>query len=135
MHENLQRREKVKGSSDRSFGFVFAGVFALVTLVPLLRAPHQARLWALPIALAFAAVALWAPKWLGPLNRIWLKIGLFLSTVVSPIVLGLLFYVTLYPIGFLMRIAGKDPLRLRRGGQNSYWIGRDTSASDLKQQF
>ena len=137
MHENLQRRERIKGSSDRSFGLVFATVFALVALVPLLRAPYVARWWALPIAFSFAAVALWAPKWLSPLNRAWLKVGLLLSAVVSPIVLGLLFYSTLFPIGVLMRLAGKDPLRLRRGRENSYWISRNpaVSDSDMKQQF
>jgi len=137
MHENLQRREKVKASSDRSFGIVLAAAFALVAVAPLLRAPHEARWWAVPIALAFAAVAIGAPKWLAPLNRLWLRLGLFLSSIVSPIVLGLLFYVTLFPIGLLMRVAGNDPLRLRRGGEKSYWIPRDPSisASDMKQQF
>lgn len=137
MHENLERRESVKGSSDRSFGFVFCAVFALVALLPLLHSPHKARLWAVPIAFAFAVVALVAPSWLGPLNRLWTRIGLLLSTVVSPFVLGLLFYATIFPIGFLMRLAGKDPLGLRRTSADSYWISRDhsVSASDMKQQF
>lgn len=137
MHENLQRRERVKGSSDRSFGFVFGTAFALVALLPLLHAPHKARLWALPIAFAFAVVALLAPRWLAPLNRLWGRIGLLLSSVVNPVVLGLLYYGTISSIGFLMRMTGKDPLGLRRGQADSYWISRNpsVSASDMRQQF
>lgn len=137
MHENLQRREKIKGSSDRSFGFVISAGFALVALLPLLHAPHRAHWWALPIALAFAMVALFSPKWLAPLNRLWLRFGLLLSAIVSPIILGLLFYTTIVPIGLVMRMAGKDPLRLRpHRASSSYWISRDPSAaSDMRRQF
>lgn len=137
MLEIHHRRERLSGSSDRSFGFVFGAVFALVALAPLLLAPHKARLWALPIAFAFAVIALVSPRWLRPLNRLWNSIGLLLSSVISPIVLGLLFYVTISPMGFLMRLAGKDPLDLRRPQADSYWKSRDPSASttDMKQQF
>jgi predicted membrane metal-binding protein len=137
MHENLQRREKIKASSDRSFGLVFAVAFALIASLPLLHAPHQPRWWALPIAIAFGLIALFSPKWLGPLNRLWLRLGLILSAVVSPMVLGLLFYTTLLPIGLMMRAVGKDPLRLRLDRANSCWISRDPSgsSSDMRHQF
>jgi hypothetical protein len=139
MHENLERREKIKGSSDRSFGLVIAVGFALVALAPLWRAPHQPRWWAIAIAIAFALVALLSPQRLAVLNRLWLRFGLLLSAVVSPIILGLLFYTTLLPIGLLMRVTGKDPLRLRPDrASGSYWIRRDSSivATDsMKHQF
>lgn len=139
MHENLQRREKIKGSSDRSFGLVIAAGFTLVALLPLWRPPHQPRWWALAIAIGFALLALLWPKGLAVLNRLWLRFGLLLSAIVSPVVLGLLFYTTLLPIGLMMRIFGKDPLRLRadRGG-SSYWILRNTADSSphpMKHQF
>jgi hypothetical protein len=139
MHENLERREKIKGSSDRSFGLVIAGGFALVALLPVLHAPHQPRWWAIAIAVAFALFALFWPKRLAVLNRLWLRFGLLLSKVVSPIILGLLFYTTLLPIGLLMRLFGKDPLRLRpdRVG-DTYWIRRDSSGAateSMKHQF
>lgn len=137
MHENLERRENIRVSSDRSFGLVMGAGFALVALLPLLHAPHRARWWAMAIAFAFAVIALLSPKWLAPLNRLWLRFGLLLSAIVSPIILGLLFYTTILPIGLVMRIFGKDPLRLRpdRAGR-SYWISCDRSAaSDMRHQF
>jgi predicted membrane metal-binding protein len=139
MHEDLQRREKFKGSSDRSFGLVFAAVFALAAFLPLLRAPHQPRWWAAIIAIGFGLVALLWPKRLAPLNRLWLKFGLLLHAVVSPVVLGLIFYVAIVPVGFLKRIFGNDSLRLKADRTvNSYWIERDPSnsaLSSMKRQF
>jgi hypothetical protein len=139
MHENFHRQEKIKGSSDRSFGLVFATVFALAAFLPLLRAPHQPRWWAAVLAVAFALVALLWPKRLAALNRLWLKFGLLLHAVVSPAVLALLFYGAIVPIGLLKRIFGKDSLRLQPDrAANTYWIVRDSSDSTLssmKQQF
>src|SRR5579863_4670272 len=139
MHENLERREKIKGSSDRSFGLVIAAGFAVVALLPLLHAPHQPRWWAFAIAIAFALSALLWPKRLGVLNRLWLRFGLLLSAVVSPIILGLLFYTTLLPIGVLMRVFGKDPLRLRADRTSgTYWVQRvspSAATNSMKHQF
>jgi hypothetical protein len=137
MHENFERPEKIKGSSDRSFGLVMAAGFTLIALAPLWHAPHQPRWWALGIGVAFGIVALVQAKWLAPLNRLWLRLGNVLSMIVSPIVLGLLFYTTILPVGLLMRAAGKDPLRLRPSRADSYWIRRDPSGSgsDMKHQF
>ena len=139
MHENLERRETIKSSSDRSFGLVIAAGFALVALLPLLRAPHQPRWWAIAIAIAFALSALLWPRQLAVLNRLWLRFGLLLSAVVSPIILGLLFYTTLLPIGVLMRIFGKDPLRLRADRTSgTYWIQRappSAATNSMKHQF
>lgn len=137
MHENLARRETVKGSSDRSFGFVIAIGFTLIGLLPVLHRPHAPRWWALPIAAAFALFAALWPKRLASLNKLWLRLGLLLSAIVSPVILALLFYTTIFPIGLIMRFFGKDPLRLKRdraGG--SYWIARDNSLQQsMKQQF
>lgn len=139
MHENLQRREKIKASSDRSFGLVFAAVFALAAFLPLLRSPHQPRWWAAVIAIVFAVVALLWPKRLGALNRLWLKFGLLLHAVVSPLVLALIFYVAIVPVGLLKRVFGNDTLRLKADRTaNTYWIARDPSdsaLSSMKQQF
>ena len=115
MHEDFTRQEEIRASSDRSFGLVMAACFGIVGLLPLLHAPVSAiRWWALAIAAAFLALALLWTAPLRPLNRWWLKLGLLLSKVVSPVVLMLLFYATVTPIGLLMRATGKDPMRLRR---------------------
>jgi predicted membrane metal-binding protein len=140
MHEDFTRKETVQGSSDRSFGFVMAGFFALVALFPLLHGPLSSiRWWALVVAAAFLALALLWPAPLRPLNRAWLKLGLLLSKIVSPIVMMVLFYATVTPIGVLMRWAGKDPLRLRRDpAATSYWIPREPpgpAPNSMKQQF
>jgi predicted membrane metal-binding protein len=139
MHENFRRQEKIKGSSDRSFGLVIAAVFALAAFLPLLRSPHQPRWWAAIIAIAFALVALLWPKRLAVLNRLWLKFGLLLHAVVSPVVLGLIFYVAIVPVGLLKRVFGSDSLRLKADRTaRTYWITRqasDSALSSMKQQF
>jgi hypothetical protein len=139
MHENLDREEKLAGSSDRAFGFVMAAAFVLLSLAPLWHAPHEPRWWALPIALGFAAIAFGRPAALAPLNRIWQRLGHLLSKIVSPLVLALLFYTTILPIGLLMRGIGRDPLRTRPDRtRDSYWIPRgtpDADAESMKHQF
>lgn len=138
MHESFDREEEVQGSSDRSFGIVMAAFFALVGLFPLLHGGHV-RWWALGVAAAFVACALFWTVPLRPLNRLWIKFGLLLSRIISPVILALLFYVTFTPIGLLMRAFGKDPMRRRRNkSATSYWIPRDPpgpAPETMKQQF
>lgn len=124
LHEDFSREEHVKAGSDRGFGQVFAGFFALMSALSWWRG-HHAWEWALPLAAVFLIVAYVYPKALGPLNRLWLKFGLLLYKVVNPIVLGLLFFATIAPIGFVMRLCGKDFLRLKLDRDaKSYWIDR-----------
>lgn len=138
LHEDFGREAKVEGSSDRSFGAVFAAVFAIVGLWPL-TGGGGVRIWSLGIAAAFALAALARPGLLAPLNRLWMRFGLLLHRVVSPLVMGMLFYLTVTPTGMLMRALGKDPLRLRRDpGAQSYWIERDPpgpAPETMKNQF
>ena len=123
-HEDLHREQKIEGSSDRAFGVVFAVVFTLIAAWPLLHG-GALRWWSLAAAIGFALVAWLRPRLLTHLNRWWMKLGIFLGMVVSPVALGVLFYAVLVPIGFLMRVTGKDPLRLKReAGAQSYWIAR-----------
>jgi hypothetical protein len=124
LHEDYSRDDHVKAGSDRGFGFVFAGFFTLMSALSWWRG-HASWHWALPLAAAFLVVALVHPRILNPLNRLWLKFGLLLYTIVNPIVLGLLFFLTITPIGLVMRAFGKDFLRLKLdGGARSYWIER-----------
>jgi hypothetical protein len=124
LHEDYSREEHVKGGSDRGFGLVFAAFFALVSALSWWRG-HTGWYGTLPVAVAFLVVAYVAPHLLAPLNRLWLKFGLLLYKVMNPIVLGLLFFVTIMPIGLLMRALGKDFLRLKLDPQaESYWIDR-----------
>ena len=123
-HEDFNRQEDIKPSSERSFGLVVAGFFLVVSFWPLVRG-GSIRWWALGIAAVFVVLALLWSAPLVPLNKWWTKLGILLYRVVNPIVLGVLFYATVTPIALLMRMLGKDPLRLRRDPDTaSYWIDR-----------
>jgi hypothetical protein len=124
-HEHLNRVQHVEGSSDRTFGLVFAGVFLVIAGWPLFHG-EALRWWAVGVAVVFALLALVKPALLAGLNRLWIKLGILLGKVVSPIALGILFYGVFTPIGAAMRLAGKDPLRLKFDpGADSYWIPRE----------
>jgi hypothetical protein len=137
-HEDFSRQEEITPSSDRSFGLVIAAFFLIVTCWPLVHA-EPIRWWALGVAVVFAVLALLWTSPLAPLNKLWTKLGVLLYRIVSPIILGLLFYLTVTPIALLMRVLGKDPLRLRRDPDRaSYWINRTPpgpAAESMKNQF
>jgi hypothetical protein len=123
-HEAIHRDEKVVAGSDRSFGVVMAVALAAVTLM---NAWHSGRLWPWSGGLAalFLAAGLFRPSILKPLNLIWLRFGLLLHRVVNPIVMALLFYGTVLPTGLVMRMMGRDLLRLKRQPDaDTYWIVR-----------
>lgn len=139
MHEHTQKHTgPVAGSSDRSFGLVFAVVFTVIALYPLISG-GALRAWGLAVAGIFGVLALFIPAVLSPLNRLWTKFGKLLHHVVSPVALGIVFYLAVAPTGLLMRLFGKDPLRLRFDpAAKSYWIKRDPpgpTAESLNNQF
>lgn len=124
-HENFQREDAVTVGSERGFGIVFAVVFAVIGLSPAWDGAPL-RWWALAVAVMFLAVAGLAPAILKPFNRLWFAFGLLLHKVVSPLVMGLVFFATVTPTAFIMRMLGKDPLRLRFDRQaKTYWIERE----------
>ena len=137
-HESYSREEQVEGSSNRAFGLVFVGFFALIGVMPAIFG-GRLRLWALLLSIVVLLLTLLVPSALTPLNRLWMRFGLLLHRVVSPIVLGIMFFLVVTPTGWLMRAMGKDPLRLRRDpGAASYWIERvppGPSPESLKNQF
>ncbi len=114
----------MRGSSDRSFGIVFAVFFAFLGLAPLWKhAPL--RPWSLALSGLFLAVGLLRPTLLHPLNQAWIKLGLLLGRIVNPIVMGLLFFIVVAPTALIFRMLGKDPLRLKlNSSASSYWIER-----------
>jgi hypothetical protein len=123
-HERLERAPKGESSSNRSFGLIFAVVFAAVGLWPLFDAGAP-RLWALIAAGLFLLLALVMPAILAPLNRAWLRLADLLQKIISPIVLALLFFSVVMPVGLIMRFLGKDLLRLEPDPEaESYWIQR-----------
>ena len=139
MHEYTKNHAlKIQSSSDRSFGLVFAGASIIVALFPLVLG-EKIRLWWLAIGAAFLFLALFSPLILAPANRLWTNLGVVLHQLVSPIALGVVYYLAVVPTGLLMRVFDKDPLRLRFDSSlNSYWIDRSPpgpSADSLNNQF
>ena len=120
----ISHRRTVVGS-NRTFGVVFAVVFGIIALWPLLSGGTP-RLWASALAGIFLGTAFFAPRLLSPLNRAWFHLGLALHRVVNPVVVAVIYYGTVVPIGLILRARGKDPLRLKRDpAATSYWIARD----------
>jgi Saxitoxin biosynthesis operon protein SxtJ len=123
-HESLIRQHAEEGGSDRSFGWVFAIVFLVLACWPLIHG-DPLRWWAVVLSVAMAGCAWLKPAWLAAPNRGWTRIGILLGRIVSPIALGILFYAILTPIGLLVRLFGKDPLRLKLDPDaRTYWIER-----------
>ncbi len=129
----MKTESKIKASSNRSFGLVFFIVFLIVALWPL-KSGEDLRLWSLTLSIIFLILGIFNSKLLTPLNKLWIKFGMFLGFIVSPIVMGIVFFSVVTPIGFFMRIMGKDLLRLK-GKKNTYWIDRDNIKSSMKKQF
>lgn len=124
-HEDLNREQKVEISSDRSFGLVMGAAFAILALWPL-ASGGLVRMWSAYVAIAFAILAVLRPAVLHGANRLWARLGLLMGVVVSPVVLGVLFYLVFAPMGLAMRAFGKDPLRLALDRDaTTYWIERE----------
>ena len=126
--------DEIKISSNRSFGIVFFIVFLLIALYPLLKA-NDLRIWSLVISFIFLILGLINSKILTPLNRLWFKFGLLLGKFISPLIMGIIFFLVVTPIGLIMRILGKDVLNLKYNKNKSYWIEKNGPKSRMKNQF
>ena len=130
----MVQTENIKLGSNRSFGIVFFVVFLLISLYPLLN-NDNVKIWSLIISLIFLTLGLLNSKFLSPLNKIWFKFGLFLGKLISPIIMGIIFFLVVTPIGLLMRMLRKDLLNLKFNTKKSYWIKKDGFKSKMKNQF
>ena len=126
--------DDLKISSNRSFGIVFFIVFILIAFYPLIN-QGEVRIWSVLVSLFFLIFGVINSKILTPLNKIWFKFGLFLGKIISPIVMGVIFFFVVTPIGLLMRIFKKDLLNLKYNNRNSYWIKKTDLKSKMKNQF
>ena len=124
----------IKISSNRSFGVVFFIVFLLIALYPLLN-NNEVRLWSLIISVLFLILGILNSKILSPLNKIWFKFGLLLGKIISPIIMGVIFFLVVTPIGFIMKLLGKDLINLKFNNEKSYWIEKSGPKSKMKNQF
>jgi hypothetical protein len=126
--------DEIKISSNRSFGIVFFVVFILVALYPLIN-NGEIRLWSLLLSLIFLILGLLNSKTLFPFNKLWFRFGIFLGKVVSPIIMGVIFFFVVTPIGLIMRLFRKDILNLKFNDNKTYWIKKNEKKSKMKNQF
>ena len=126
--------QKIKLPSNRSFGLLFFLVFLIISLWPL-SYEGEIRIVALIISIIFLILGLINSNILKPLNFLWMKFGIFLGKIISPLVIGIIFFIVVTPIGILMKLAKKDLLKLKFNDDNSYWIEKNGPKSKMKNQF
>jgi hypothetical protein len=126
--------DDVKIGSNRSFGLVFFIVFLLIASYPLIY-NGELRTWSLLISLIFLVLGLFNSKILFPLNKLWFKFGIFLGKIITPLVMGIIFFFVVTPIGLIMRLIGKDLVNLKYNLNKSYWIEKSGQKSKMKNQF
>ena len=124
----------VKIGSNKSFGIVFFIVFLIISIYPMLGG-DSLRVWSLSISIIFLILGLLNSKILSPLNKFWFKFGIFLGKIISPIIMGIIFFFVVTPIGYLMRLFKKDVLSLKFNGNKSYWVEKNGPKSKMKNQF
>ena len=126
--------DDVKISSNRSFGIVFFIVFLIIALYPLTY-NGEIRVWSAITSLIFLLLGLLNSKILAPFNKLWFKFGIFLGKIISPLIMGIIFFFVVTPVGLIMRLFGKDVLNLKYNKNQSYWIEKNGPKSKMKNQF
>ena len=126
--------DDIKISSNRSFGIVFFVVFSLIALYPLTYS-GEIRIWSAIISIIFLVLGLLNSKILTPFNKLWFKFGILLGKIISPMIMGIIFFFVVTPIGLIIRILGKDVLNLKYNKNQSYWIEKNGPKSKMKNQF
>ena len=124
----------IKIGSNKSFGIVFFFVFLLISIYPLLN-DENLRIWSLIISIIFLVLGFINSKLLTPLNKIWFKFGLLLGRIISPIIMGVIFFLLVTPISLILKLIGKDVLNLKRNDKKTYWLEKKGPKSEMKNQF
>ena len=128
-------KSKVKEGGNRSFGIVFSTVFLILALYPLINS-EGVRIWAIAISAIFLLLALIVPKTLSIPNKLWFKFGVLLGSIIAPIVMAIVYFLTVLPTGLIMRLLGKDLLKQKLDkNAKSYWIKRSEPMGSMKNQF
>ena len=123
-----------KIGSNKSFGIVFFIVFLVIGIWPLL-SENNIRIWSLILSLIFLILSLFNSSFLTPLNKLWFKFGILLGKFMAPLIMGIIFFIVVTPIGLIMRLFNKDLLKLKFNSDKSYWLKRDKIKSEMKNQF
>ena len=120
--------------TNRNFGIVFSIVFLIIAIYPLISS-GDIRIWSLIVSIFFLFLGIFNSNLLSPLNKLWMKFGIFLGNVISPIIMGIIYFLVVTPIGIMLRLFRKDVLRLKNDDSNTYWIKKDNMNNDMKNQF
>ena len=126
--------KNTKLPTNKNFGIVFSVIFLIISLFPLIN-DGSLRIWSLIVSTVFLFLGLTNSKILTPLNKIWFKFGLLLGRIVSPVIIGFIFFLVVTPTALIMRLIGKDLLNLKFNKHKSYWIEKTGSKSKMKNQF
>ena len=124
----------IKIGSNRSFGVVFFVVFLLIGLWPILKG-NEIRIWSIVISLIFLILGILNSKILTPFNKVWFRFGIFLGNFIAPIIMGIIFFFVVTPTGLIMRLLGKDLIKLKKNKDKSYWIEKKNIKSSMRNQF
>ncbi len=131
---NIMKNNEIKISSNKSFGIVFAVVFFLIALWPIIKS-DDIRIWSLIVSIIFLILGVMNSSILTPLNKIWFRFGIFLGNFIAPVVMGIIFFFVVTPIGLIMRLLGRDLIKLKKNNENSYWIEKKDTESGMRKQF
>ena len=140
-HEDLGRHQELQIGSNRSFGLTIGGIIVVIGLIRtfLLGEFSLIEIGIFTAGTVLVLLAFFAEKSLTKANRAWMRLGLLLSKLVSPVVMGLIFYTAVTPTGLLMRLFRKDLLHLKKDSSTeSYWIKREPPGPEpesIKHQF
>jgi len=129
------KQKEIKTSSNKSFGLVFFVIFMTIALWPLLN-DENIRFWSVIVSIIFLILGLFNSKILTPFNKLWMRLGILLGAIVSPIVMGIVYFAVITPIGLIMKLFGKDVLNLKIDkNKNTYWTLKKKIPSKMKDQF
>jgi len=125
----------IKAGSIRSFGIVFFFVFIIIALFPLLN-NHEIRIWSLIISLIFLFFGMVESPLLKPLNLIWFKFGLFLGKMIAPIIMGIVYFIVVFPTFLILKLFKRNYLNIKyERNKNSYWINVENKQTTMRDQF
>ena len=130
----MKDNNNIKIGSNKSFGLVFFIFFFIVSFYPLVNG-EDIRKWSLVFSIIFLVLGLTNSKILNPLNKLWFNFGIFLGKIMSPLIMGIIFFLVVTPIGLLMRLFGKDILNLKFNNKTTYWIEKNGPKSKMRNQF
>ena len=127
-------KNQIKISSNRSFGLVFFVVFLIISIYPVFYS-EDLRVWSAIVSLVFLILGIMNSKILTPLNKIWFRFGILLGKIVSPIVMGIVYFAVVFPTSLIMKSLGKHLLKLKKNKEKTYWVESTSSKSSMKNQF